>query len=54
MVALADWYILPILPPIGETFQTFKYQGKGDYAIGWVQRVLAGELNILFSYCIWC
>jgi hypothetical protein len=26
MVALADWYILPILPPIGDTFRTF---GKG-------------------------
>ena len=24
MVALADWYILPILPPIGETFRPFK------------------------------
>ena len=33
MVALADWYILPILPPIGETFRPFKYRRQGPHAI---------------------
>ena len=37
MVALADWYILPILPPIGETFRPFKYQRRGPHAFGCVQ-----------------
>ena len=51
MVALAGWYILPILPPIGETFRPFKYQSWGPHAIGCVSdftpaRWMYGSTNL--------
>ena len=50
MVALADWYILPIPPPIGETFQTFK---MGFSAIGSVQSYSPWTPSGGFNINVW-
>jgi hypothetical protein len=49
MVALADWYILPILPPIGETFWLLQVSEMWAFRYWLCLEFHAGGLNQCFN-----